>query len=741
MPSALPSTLPDNLGSNYGLDGYQHEDDYGKGLRDHPGLIPQPPTSGMAKLPQDVVGEMDVEYLDIDMSTPETSFDLPFDLPEDPVLKQAHGLRDGQNVVHHEWFDATQDPARLPQTPDSVEELEALWGGSTTGVTTTGPLPREKAAVLRSLVLSAMRRSAAGQHLAAIEQNLRAQTRDAWERVRPAFEALASEHGLAGNVFVRAAAFPGLHRGKHARALQQLAKRAKYLIEDPAQGHCREAAAALGLQLVASPNDIPWEEEKSRLASKLSALGKRIPPGAPRSSLRQAFLSTPTRAPSLTFFQQGKTPTPVEKVQAPVDLLREAARKQKTRAWTKVAELCKRLLRSGLVTHSQIQEVRRSTDSPESFQKKILAQVRTGAEAKPFSGVVAKAAAPVVREEKQVDFAALKQLRAKQEHQRKLEAFLKRCVSQGILNQKQASELHKQGGSLAEMRTRIRTLQSADPKPSPKYSGSYAFKDARTAHSGGDARVASQVTQYQTKSLEMARRRQMALAQEIHKQQLVEGKLDMIRKAHAVGEDWQAMAAQLSGEEREMVAEALEHLMLTLPAEPRPDGQYTGHVLRAHQAADPVRAPSTALPKAQRWLSQALHRGLQGPSLDREMAQRFGALAREPSLVQIRSRHEGKAGRDYIDAASFASSSGVKGCEEGAKVFRSAKARVVLAMGRCQTCAFRSAQQTCLKYRRPLLQAGEPIPQPEPKAFSRVMADVPEELDLITPSSAMDHLL
>lgn len=288
----LPADLlTPTLGSTYGLEGYE-DMDYGSGVM-YGGRGLAPVTQEAPAVPTGI-NRGASEHLVLD--------DL---------------LKEASNLAEQSWLsEAVQDLERLPENPvDTIPELEELWGANrpTDGIRVyerdlkqaayeeQDDEPTVKRATERDLaafVARAMRRSAAGHPLADI---LRATYLDVGQhevpRIRAAMKLVQAEHGLAGNVFVRHAAYPKYEQGKWTEHLRRTAKDARYLVVTP---HVLKSATWVqdgrctltGRRVV---TEVPWREAYAYYAPRLRDVGRRVASGDPREALRVAFLSLPEK--------------------------------------------------------------------------------------------------------------------------------------------------------------------------------------------------------------------------------------------------------------------------------------------------------------------------------------------------------------------------------------------------------------------------------------------------------------
>jgi hypothetical protein len=307
--SVLPNDDTPTMGSNWLLDGFDYDDEMNEGVLDGARL---PEVRGLSKLPDGLMTTAD---------TP-PGYDLPeaaFDKPDALGMVLGEMLKDA-GVQNLDWLDPTQlqDLERLPVSPTdlAIPELEEAWGGDlgTDGISfipnrdleavryeesleepQTAEVPgvpereerhREKAR-LAKVAKQAMRLSAKGERIDRVLSRAALEVGDVTPKVRRLFAAIRSDHGLAGNVFVRASAFPGMHNGKWDDLLKGRFRFARYIVAEPGS-----KMAALnrycGKRVVAS---VPWKKAFSQYEAKLRALGYEVDESlGHREALRRAFL-------------------------------------------------------------------------------------------------------------------------------------------------------------------------------------------------------------------------------------------------------------------------------------------------------------------------------------------------------------------------------------------------------------------------------------------------------------------
>lgn len=320
--SGLPSDdFTFSEAGNGGLDGYTFDTPYNEGVLDGARL---PETKGLSGLPDGLImadGDVQIGFgTDIELNDAENGSNF------DTMLSFAEGGEDvspatakAASLVNLDWLDPTQpqDPDRLPlelrpdQPPlNSVPALEAAWGSNepTTGFSLVPakdleviayeefikedqvsglPGTAKTASEKQDAILQAVRRSHWGHDIRSILADLKRAVGDTPIGRKVALE-IKSDHGLAGKVFIRAAAFPGLKNGKWVKEIKKALRTARYVITDD-----QMVADKLSMQKVA---DVPWGQALREYTPMLHASGFKLASGNPKEVLRKAFLGGPVTA-------------------------------------------------------------------------------------------------------------------------------------------------------------------------------------------------------------------------------------------------------------------------------------------------------------------------------------------------------------------------------------------------------------------------------------------------------------
>lgn len=326
-------------GSNWGMNGFYSDLDYGAGTEDGAKL---PSVQGLAGLPTDLLGAPTAsadkipEHVDVDM------------------LGDISSLME-TSVVDLSWLEVTeQDLSRLPKDTSAtmVPELQEAWGRNRSKSSfalqagnqdletvryaqtlKTPPVAQSTPPEdLRKVLERAIRRSAAGHSLQAILRQATAELGEDVVRITPGLKLLQEEHTLAGQVFIRAAAYPGCAQGRWTDQIRKQASGARYIIASERCGGCSYAEKGrcqlLKKTLVKS---VPWGKARKVYGPKLAAEG-RTPQGGgdPKEALQAAFESKVAREQTTTTLSAPKKTPRMISMQKARERLAAAETPQKT---------------------------------------------------------------------------------------------------------------------------------------------------------------------------------------------------------------------------------------------------------------------------------------------------------------------------------------------------------------------------------------------------------------------------
>jgi hypothetical protein len=686
--SKLPGELNENYGSNYMMDGFWHDMEYEHGLKEDPGSqpIPQPSTSGMAQLPDGMILAL-VDELEVETQEDEGGIDLEGLGIVAATVAPEHDFdvdRSDAGIVDHTWFsEAYQDPTRLPDKPvdNGIPELQEAWGDRTDGIVRIDLQDRDAIKYqdgfqgpedddtlfpdkLASFVQSAMRRSAAGEAMSSIKRRLASSMNVASARkIFNAVKAIEAEHGLAGNVYVRASAYPGLEKGKWRKELIKAAKGARYMVAACGQD-CSGCACSLGLQVVEHPDQIDWNDAYAHYSPKLEVTGRldrKATVMDKRVALQHAFQAE-ERVPT-THIETAKVHHTVaadlvsseeaveliqrhDQVREHFDLSAKEAAQERLKLVKKLGALSK----ANLITVEEAQTLMNS-DQPVQMRMRMANMLAARTSKTEFSGaLVGDARVSITAEE----FAAAGQRGRQAEH-------------------------NARTASASEESQRQRLLEG--------------FKNLEARYQAARDKLA--------KVIDVVAHRKMAGA---GLRKWVDGLFDST--------------------ERQMVKSALDPVLVNggyfddeNAGQPR---EYQGGVQREAEYRRPEQVVSAKeISKVVRWARQQMSEGFASRDLDALIDHRVEPRvkqAAEQKLVQIRKRHEGLSGHLYVDAAAYATAKTAKGCEEGALRHRANQLPYVLSMSRCGSCVFKNADGVCQKYNKKLV---DEVPAENVEEFRR----------------------
>ncbi|MDB4278169.1 hypothetical protein N9917_01065 [Deltaproteobacteria bacterium] len=686
------------------------------------------------------------------------------------------------------WLEVTeQDAERLPESPTdlSIPELEEAWGMDrrTTGVrttaydlettkyhaaaedTSTGPaVTKDQRRALAKVLRKAMRRSAAGASWADIRREIHASAGMFIDSIAPAVQAIKAEHRLAGEVFIRAEAYPGYTNGKWKKHLKKAAASARYIIvakgDLDAAHHVQGICTITGKKVVAT---VPWKAAFSHYAPRLKASGRKVAsnPKDPRKALYQSFGMAPV-GPKAIEMDRPVHVAPSERVSSkqaketfaatPADK-RKVYNRQAAEARESKVAAARRInawVSANLIPVRTAKSIVSSGKSAPVMLRQAAAVVLATRGASAFSGLdndvrpaditlreaneelaKVKAPAPIDISHREADKA-----------KRKAHLYVAKQVKAGALSREDGVRLVKSKAEPRAIKAAADALINSGAQKQGAYSGArnqrtevevsrkealasleLAEKQAAKKQAALDGEVqhrewAASRTGRRIKDLE-ARCRKVATA--------VEKGLRGSALAKAIR---RSITAEESPAASMMLASILRQKGLSLEAAlegpQKKAAAYEGPKFQPSQLETPEAKPTRkAMTGLLKWALQKMNEGVAGSDLDALMRARFGGPTRKAAsadLKELRASHEGLAGHLYVDAAAYASQNGTKGCEKGGLRHRANVVPTVLAMDRCQGCAMRNKKAdgtpVCSTYNKPLITAAE-LPTDDIKAYQK----------------------
>lgn len=650
----MSSRTPDGgymptFASNYMLDGFDFNEEYGEGPlmnRKMPTTsrttgMAAPPRSenGMAKLPDGIVTNPRAAAVD--------DSELFAGGDGTDVGDLSEMVREASHISDLSWLElAEQDPDRLPkQHNDKVlQGLVDAWGVNkrTDGVeivpnVVVPPPPRSQVALLpgddtlRQVVASAMRKSAFGvpfdNILAEVAAHLgpdalaRVGTDSRLQKFARAVRSIKAEHGISGTVYLRDSAFPGLLTGKWDREIKKRCASAHYWLTRPGS---KLAAYQnyLGKRVV---TEIPWDEALSHYRPTLESSGKRLASGDPKTVLIAALRAEADRTEKSSHHTYHLTPAQrVSSEQAwkvfasaPVPQ-REILQKDSVRVTLEQArQRFASWVQNGLLTEETVRSLL-ARNAPEEALRVGATHIASTHKSSKYKGHGIGAKTPE-RRTRNADWASEEserlvratEERAEKVSRDKVASVFRAWVKSGSLTQSQSDQILSRASGDEAVRLGQHVINLAKKT---EYKGQGR---GRSVHTGGP-----------TKKLASAHDPKVAQVLRYASAQMNEG---------AAGNDLDVL-------------------------------------------------------------------------LNSRFSQEYLKGASE-QLVQIRRKHEGLAGHVYIAADAYASPTGTTGCDKGALIHRANQVKSVLQMERCGSCAH-NTEGHCQKYNKTLVTAA-PVSNPE----------------------------
>lgn len=303
--SKSKSYLPDGgytltQGSNYMMDGFHFDTEYGggpqdkarlpeaKGLADLPsGMVPLD-SSGISMLPNGVETEVD---LNMDELTKESSQEINL-VDHSWLASQPDPNLEGQRTMEDVYKHLSEGKFDTPEA-NQLRTLEESWG--TTSTTGLDIIPNENRKHepyrnpyneqsnlpgddYRERVEKNVRKLAYGHPMNVVLSDL-----DDTDILNVKSK-IASEYGLHGRVYIKEKHFPGLFNGRWNEVINKRCATAMYII--PKNKDCA-FDRFLGMKVV---NEVPWKKAAKTLLPKLESYGVRVASGSAKEQLQTAFV-------------------------------------------------------------------------------------------------------------------------------------------------------------------------------------------------------------------------------------------------------------------------------------------------------------------------------------------------------------------------------------------------------------------------------------------------------------------
>jgi hypothetical protein len=677
----------------------------------------------------------------------------------------------------------------------SIPELEEAWGMDrrTTGLRTTAydleevkyraaaadtstriKVSREDKARLKEIVRKAMRRSASGVPWEKIQKEVRASAGDLGHLIQDSCRAIRAEHGLAGKVFIRAEAYPGYENGKWKAHLKKVAAGARYIIVAKSQldaaHHYDGICTVTGKKVVTA---VPWKAAFSHYAPRLKASGRKMAsnPKDPRKALRKAFGMAPV-GPKPIEMDRPVHVAPADRVSsaqaradfaaAPVEKRAVYNRKAQEVAAARQAAL-RRIgawVTAGLLPLKAGQEITEAKVSSRTMLRQAAAVVLRTKGASAFSGLPndVRPEEVTLREAREslaqvVPPAPISTLhRGAEAAQKKARLQVAKMVRAGMLTREDGARLVQSTASPRDVMRAAGALvnnqslkqgsysgqDNAAPKAKVSREDALAFLDrAEKAAATKQATLDATVKQREWAASRTGRRVQdlasrcAKIAKQVDKGLRGETLAREIRR-HVTAEEQSAASLMLAS----MMRERGLDLRKLLQPPTKQAKSYEGHQYKVAQVETPEpKARPQEVRGLLKWALQKMNEGIAGDDLSTMLRVRFNQKSRTAAagdLQALRAKHEGLAGHLYVDAAAYATKTGMRGCEKGGLQHRSNVVPTVMEMGRCASCTRRVAKAdgtaVCQVYNKPLVTAAD-LPVEDIAAYQKASIQASNSTD------------
>jgi len=726
-------------GSNYGLDGFQFDSEYGGGVLEKARL---PEAHGLSSLPEGIFQEEN----QIGFS------DLPMGIEQEEGIGDLSGyLKEASATLSDlNWLEGVQqDPERLPShnPHEKIKELEEAWGvhNRTDGkriVPNKVVRPYERDVYpesklpgydeKRAYAQLAMEKSLREQLLGKSEEEIIAKLEKvlSGRELAQARQTLLEDKGLVGNVYLRAEAFPGLHRTTKWDSLIPKLKKPMYILTtDP---RLLEVGRAYGKKIVAS---IPWGEAFKHYAPRLNIkLNKKLASGDKKEALRSAFLAKeniqtresylPTQAdPSNSIsLKVAKSSLKVAEVHQEVFRKLTAEEQLKSKVHTQINKWASQ----GLLSSSARARLMRGRASAKETLQVAASLVQLNVadtKSRKYAGEGEKYQPLNLKSADQAWEILEKFERTSQERLTKqANQMIESLISNGVILKKQGSKILNSNLSAQE---KINIASGVLAKNMSTVNNNPVIKTTKSASYQGQHLTAhvSETQAHSKDELEALN----AMRTKLASLQATEGDSDVakekeadsyLKRAHESGlvnkAQYRKLASLKATPKRkiELITAVIEHGTRTKTAGVQSNlnqkKDYEGVAYTAHTSERTQKTASQKeLSVVNNWVSRQMNEGSMGRELDQLIHAKFSdqiIKQASSSIENLRKKHEGLAGVVYVDASVYASKDGTTGCDEGALRHRANPIKFLLKMDRCKGCVFANADGVCQKYNKTLVK-------------------------------------
>lgn len=691
-------------GSNYMLDGFHFDTEYGNGVLDKArlpeakgisalpfGMVP-PEGSINSDLPTGVEKEID---LDLSEFTKEAGQLVPLVdhswLANNPK-EDLEGTRTHEDVLE-QFAEGVFDHPQVNQ----MKTLEESWGGgeSTDGLKRVPNSQRKHekyvnrydgvselpADSYKQKIEQSMRKMAYGDSLEEILEDLEEIIPSETQR-RRASELLTSEYGLHGTVYLKEAYFPGLFNGKWDEVVNKRCASSLYII--PANKGCA-FDRFLGKEVV---NTIPWKKAYHTLMPRLETLGiTKVSGSSYQSMLQQAFIDSRslgnnthvanTWFPTQTFdFESISSEDAQRELQASEynDFFIEQKVDPKQPRLERIAS---QLVEQGFLDSEQVEAVVSSDKTAQQKIDRLYDLASTPVKSSEYTGHGKQAHYLVQKRNTEVAKVVSTEAVSLAKRNKLAMAKVSKLISSGLVSIGEVEEVVSDKDSPEQKLASIMDYISK-PKDTKKYHD-YQVKEHRLVNK--QRKLASLVD---TEIVELEKK--WASSKE------------KVSKLLSTGLISQSQFDSLSEiKDADLYVKKAFDLASTPSQVSEYQGEATAHVLNNSVSSDKLASET----KVSTWLRQKMSEGSAGNELDILLASRFSQNileAHKERIASLRAEHEGISGHVYVDTQAYMTT-GTEGCDKGALIHRANQIPSILKNAKCGGCVF-NVGGTCQKYNK-----------------------------------------
>jgi len=712
-------------GSNYMMDGFQFDTEYGGGPQEKARL---PEAKGLSALPSGMIPEGDP-----------ISSGLPDGIEADTAMDLDDLYKEGSqtlSIVDHSWL-ASQPQEDLSGMMEMQELVNALehgeanspeseamltlgqaWGEERTDglniMPNQGRAVKPKAikqgpmsTLPQDLVKKAYRKLSYGESIDTAMDELDAL--DSNEKMG-VFARLKDEYGLAGRVYVRERDFPGIFNGRWDEVINRRCATSLYIVADHADNvHDR----FLGRKVVASVSEIDWKHVSKTLCPKLDAYGVKLAGHLDyRERVRKAFTDlmegrVQTLESSQPWYQIQEDPSDLISLDRARRELADSPLEEfhiNTVEDVRIERLAKRLervskdlIREGFLEEEQVEAVVKSANMDTQAKiDRLYALSVTPKQSSAYRGRgLEETYHTPTKSAQEMNYRSREEITL-EKRIATAQQKVSELVSAGLISLEEAQDVS------SKFKTPEKKMQAIMNRVASK---GYDVSVYQGPIDNGDSRLSVS----QLKSIQDKFARQSADRSVKAYQSRVSGEINRVIKAGLISSE----RVQQIIDEQSTLEARLAHIVKEISSRPVQVAQdNTLHVLGQKKAS--VRVSTEQ--KVASWLRQKMSEGMAGKDLDTLINARFSSEVLshyESQIKSMRLAHEGLSGHAYVDAEVYMTE-GMEGCDKGALVHRANQIPAVLKTARCGGCVFNS-QGTCQKYAKTIIASASDIVENAPK--------------------------